>query len=185
MAQSIVPAKFNEVFKNAMRDYYTYGFKNYKDYKNSDREKSRSLNSVKSDWERLNNILGGYFEWSKNNNKVIFASKNTRFQEERENPLHKVFRYCHCKADILESYLIILFSLCPLVEKEMAGIFKDIDSYERVKKNKFKTSDLSAITEKDNLNSITNDLQKMGLIQLGVKSLLTSGYLARDLMKKK
>lgn len=80
--------KFDESFRNALRDYYSYGFKSLNDF---EKEKVQTL---KNDWERLNNILYGYLEWSEGRGKdaVMFATKDSAAMT--ENPFHRLYRFC-------------------------------------------------------------------------------------------
>ncbi|MGO4948504.1 hypothetical protein ACTQ50_19480 [Blautia sp. Sow4_E7] len=58
----ITALKFDQSFKDMLRDYYSYGFKNLE---KDDRENQTLL----ADWKRLNNILMDYMEWSEDDTK--------------------------------------------------------------------------------------------------------------------
>lgn len=81
-AEWIYPRFFDEKFKNALRDYYSYGFKNYDSYG------VQHGQILVEDWKRLNNILGDYLEWSEDPNQVMFASLDS--QAEKENVFQRV-----------------------------------------------------------------------------------------------
>lgn len=80
--------KFDESFRNALRNYYSYGFKKVIDY---DQEK---LSTIKNDWERLNNLLSGYLKWSNEHGKdaVMFATQNSAMMD--DNPFHRLYKFC-------------------------------------------------------------------------------------------
>ena len=54
----ITALKFDESFRNALRDYYSYGFQGRSSCE------AKSLGTRAADWERLNGILKDYLEWS-------------------------------------------------------------------------------------------------------------------------
>lgn len=80
--------KFDESFRNALRNYYSYGFKRIKDY---DPQKAPTMNN---DWERLNSLLYGYLKWSEDRGKdaVRFATQDSVSME--DNPFHKLYKFC-------------------------------------------------------------------------------------------
>ncbi len=82
----ITSGKFDEKFKRALLDYYSYGFKNL----NSFDEKRRQ--TLSEDWFRLNRVVSDYFEWSENRNDVMFASADSQSME--SNPFHRIYRFC-------------------------------------------------------------------------------------------
>ncbi len=117
--ETIENKSFNAAFKNAMRNYYTYGFMGRHDFPADNRSFASALN----DWDRLNTILGDDFSWSDaDDKKRLFATRDTRFQGKSENPLHKLYSYCrygtHMR-DILSTLLI----LCPDVPDNLT--YKD------------------------------------------------------------
>ena len=93
----ITNQKFNSSFKNMLRDYYTYGFKDRSEY-------SVSRGTYDSDRKRLNDFLKDYMEWSdlkkrKNLKKGIEGGKHVTFvscdsQSMSINPFHRVYRFC-------------------------------------------------------------------------------------------
>ena len=78
---------FTEKFKNPFRDYYNYGFKNLNDY-------IKGVGTLKPDFQRLQNIMADYFEWSasKDMKEIIFMSGDS--QSMSTNPVHRLYRFC-------------------------------------------------------------------------------------------
>ena len=78
---------FAEKFKNPFRDYYNYGFKNLNDY-------IKGKGTIAKDFNRLQNIMADYFEWSPNKdmNEIIFMSEDS--QSMSTNPVHRLYRFC-------------------------------------------------------------------------------------------
>lgn len=85
--------KFGEKFKNSLRDYFNYGFKNMCDF-TCDKEKQKSRKTILDDWNRLNNILIDYVDWSekKRINEIMYATKDS--QDLGINPFHRVYKFC-------------------------------------------------------------------------------------------
>lgn len=86
--------KFNSSFKNMLRDYYTYGFKDREDF-------ACSRETYEADRKRLNDFLSDYMEWSKQKTRKssTSAGKNVTFitcdsQSMKNNPFHRVYRFC-------------------------------------------------------------------------------------------
>ncbi|MDO4345170.1 MAG: WYL domain-containing protein [Eubacteriales bacterium] len=81
--------KFDEKFKNSLRDYYSYGFKS-----SARLTRDRSEQTLLEDWDRLNNILQDYVEWSDKSERreVMYATQES--QSMRVNPFHRVYRFC-------------------------------------------------------------------------------------------
>lgn len=73
----ITNQKFNSSFKNMLRDYYTYGFKDRSEY-------SVSRGTYDSDRKRLNDFLNDYMEWSE-----IKKRKN-----QKRNRRRKTYNFC-------------------------------------------------------------------------------------------
>jgi len=66
----IGPNSFDEIFKNSIRDYYTYGFKSYDQF-------SKGSQIVKDRWKVFSKVLGEkwYFEKRKNGrNQIILKT---------------------------------------------------------------------------------------------------------------
>lgn len=97
--------KFGESFRNALRDYYSYGFKKLGDY-----EKEK-VQTMKNDWMRLNNILFGYLEWSDVPGKetVMFASLDSVSMV--DNPFHRLYRFCKFNHNDPMEFFNIIFAL--------------------------------------------------------------------------
>lgn len=85
----INPQKFNVKFKNALRDYYSYGFKNINDLKIETSEQT-----LVKDWNRLNHILQDYVEWSdkKKRKEVMYITQDSEKMD--VNPFHRLYRFC-------------------------------------------------------------------------------------------
>lgn len=79
----IGPNSFDDIFKNSIRDYYTYGFKSYDQF-------SKGSQIVKDRWKVFSKVLGGkwYFEKRKNGRNQIVL-KTTPF--ESENPVDDLY----------------------------------------------------------------------------------------------
>lgn len=86
--------KFNSSFKNMLRDYYTYGFKDRTEF-------TGSIGTYNKDRKRLNDFLSQYMEWSEQKVRKSATSpgKNVTFitcdsQSMEINPFHRVYRFC-------------------------------------------------------------------------------------------
>ena len=97
--------KFGESFRNALRDYYSYGFKKLGDY-----EKEK-VQTIKNDWMRLNNILFGYLEWSDVPGKetVMFTSLDSVSMV--DNPFYRLYRFCKFNHNDPMEFFNIIFAL--------------------------------------------------------------------------
>ena len=98
--------KFDESFRNALRDYYSYGFKRFKDYENG------KVQTLKNDWDRLNNILHDYLEWPEGRggkNEVLFATQDSLAMA--ENPFHRLYRFCKFNHNDPMAFFNIIFAL--------------------------------------------------------------------------
>lgn len=172
----ITGLKFDESFKIALRDYYSYGFKNLQSYEKTERE------TVTKDWKRLNNIIENYFEWSEDYRKIMFASADSQSME--ENPFHRVYRFCKYRIPNMVCFLVTLALLDEkikfrgdlasfgLEEKEMFYLEKKLRE-----KGNYKTSDflhfcLNAEVFDENTGSVpmTEELKtNLKLVQKAVK----------------
>lgn len=81
----ITSGKFDEKFKRALLDYYSYGFKNLGSY---DAKKHQTLSE---DWLRLNRVIADYLEWSEDRSEVMFANADSQSME--DNPFHRIYRF--------------------------------------------------------------------------------------------
>lgn len=79
--------KFDEKIKNAIRDYYTYGFKDM--YSGIEGVSNETL---RKDHLRLNEILAGYIRWDDKKDRRVFHCDNG--QSLAKNPFHEVYKYC-------------------------------------------------------------------------------------------
>ena len=86
--------KFNSSFKNMLRDYYTYGFKDRAEF-------AGSLGTYNSDRKRLNDFLDDYMEWDEQKIRksatadgkcVTYVTCDS--QSMAINPFHRVYRFC-------------------------------------------------------------------------------------------
>ena len=97
--------KFGESFRNALRDYYSYGFKKLGDY-----EKEK-VQTIKNDWMRLNNILFDYLKWSDVPGKetVMFTSLDSVSMV--DNLFHRLYRFCKFNHNDPMEFFNIIFAL--------------------------------------------------------------------------
>lgn len=79
--------KFDEKIKNAIRDYYTYGFKDR--YSGVD---GASTETVRKDHLRLDAILAGYIRWDDKKDRRVFHCDNGQLLA--KNPFHEVYKFC-------------------------------------------------------------------------------------------
>ena len=94
----ITPGKFDEKFKRALLDYYSYGFKSLGSFD------AKKRKTISEDWLRLNRVLSDYLEWSDNRNSVIFASVDSQAME--TNPFHRIYRFCKYKPLTYPAYFL-------------------------------------------------------------------------------
>lgn len=92
--EMVTAPKFNESIKNALRDYYVYGFKKWP-------KNSKASQTQRADWQRLQAVLPDYLTWS----EVKISSKadasddySVRYvtvdsQAMDENPFLRVYRF--------------------------------------------------------------------------------------------
>lgn len=69
--------KFNPSFKNAIRDYFIYGFKGFDSY-------PKDNQTLEKDWKRLKNILHNCMEWSNDdekNERIYFSQDSSSMTE--------------------------------------------------------------------------------------------------------
>lgn len=82
----ITAGKFDEKFKRALLDYYSYGFKCLGSF---DVKKHQTISE---DWLRLNRIIADYMKWSEDRSDVMFASGDSQSMD--SNPFHRIYRFC-------------------------------------------------------------------------------------------
>ena len=116
----IKAGSFDDKFKNALRDYYTYGFKTYDDLqsKNEKGKLEPSTSTINADWVRLNNILFDYFEWSVDKNQVFFMSTDSQFMS--INPFHRIYRFCRYNERDPKTFFNTIFAvLCCIADSSV------------------------------------------------------------------
>ena len=117
----IKAGSFDEKFKNALRDYYSYGFRHLY-------EAGKSRNTAEADWRRLSNLLEDYFEWSEEKGKPRFMTCASR--EMAENPFHRLYRFCRYNLRDPLALFSALFALSPRVNlrdgMESLNLWKEI-----------------------------------------------------------
>lgn len=104
-AEWIHARSFDEKFKNALRDYFQYGFKTLDSYPGEDPK------TMREDWKRLNNILGDFLEWSEEPRRILFATMNSQSAE--MNVFQRVYRFCGFLEKDPVYFLHVLSALCP------------------------------------------------------------------------
>ena len=106
---------FDEKFKNALRDYYAYGFKSLTElqYENEKGKLAPSEQTIDADWKRLTSLLHDYFEWAENEDAVYFMSADS--QSMNGNPFYRVYRFCRYNLRDPNSFFSTLFALSPNV----------------------------------------------------------------------
>lgn len=82
----ITAGKFDEKFKRALLDYYSYGFKCLGSFD------AKKHQTISEDWLRLNRIIADYMKWSENRNDIMFASEDSQSME--TNPFYRIYRFC-------------------------------------------------------------------------------------------
>lgn len=171
----ITSGKFDEKFKRALLDYYSYGFKKLGSFDAKKRQ------TVSEDWLRLNRVISDYLEWSDDKNVVMFASVDSQAME--ENPFHRIYRFCKYKPLTYPAYFLhTMAALCGKISLRDGLDTLDLDDDQRlhledvlVGQSKLKTSDLIcfytealAMTEGDDKNKTPNnrldDLYMIGLV---------------------
>lgn len=92
--EMVTAPKFNESVKNALRDYYVYGFKKWP-------KKSKASQTQRADWQRLQAVLPDYLTWSElkiSSKADAFDNYSVRYvtvdsQAMDENPFLRVYRF--------------------------------------------------------------------------------------------
>ena len=127
LEELIKAGSFDDKFKNALRDYYTYGFKTYVDLqsKNEKGKLEPSASTINADWVRLNNILHDYFEWSVDKNQVFFMSTDS--QSMSVNPFHRIYRFCRYSERDPKTFFNTIFALSPSVSLAHGTESLDLD----------------------------------------------------------
>lgn len=145
----IYGSNFNSIFKNGIRDYYTYGFK-------SDDDLTGSSATIRQNWTKVANVLGD--EWIINDKKIKYITYNNFFND-CKNPLNQFYLYSYFSKPTINN-LYSIFQLTPelkitqklstVVSEKDKGIVKKIES---INKNEIYTmSDLIDFNWIQNLN---------------------------------
>lgn len=106
----ITALKFDENFKDMMRDYYSYGFKNLTFSEKSSRQ------TLLADWKRINNILVDYMKWSDDMEKAESVYRTQATLDMSENPFHRFFRFCKFNHSDPMVFFNIIFALSHKIE---------------------------------------------------------------------
>lgn len=178
---------FDTKFKNALRDYYSYGFMSFGELGKTlakDGKKSASITTLNEDWTRLNNILGDYFKWSADKSTSLFASTDSRLLY--ENPFHRIYRFCRYNSNDPIAFFSIIFALSDKVKlkdgTESLEIPEtvDYDDFSRLeeditKQNPLLSSQLQCFFsenkdklfsgDNNSINSKLKELVNMGLVE--------------------
>ena len=171
----ITAGKFDEKFKRALLDYYSYGFKSLGSF---DVKKHQTISE---DWLRLNRIIADYMEWSEDRNDVMFASKDSQSMD--SNPFHRIYRFCKYNPLTYPAYFLhTMAALSGLFDLRNGIDTLGLDDDQRIhledvltRRDELKTSDLILFyTEKiapsvgDDRNKTPNnrlaDLERLGLV---------------------
>lgn len=118
--EMISALKYNDSFRNALRNYYSYGFLCLRAF-----DRSRQKTTA-DDWERLTSILDQYVEWSyaSGDSKAVMVA-TTDSQALLCNPFHEIFRYCLCNAKDAAYFFHMVAALsenvCLNVSKKSTG----------------------------------------------------------------
>lgn len=119
--------KFDDAFKNAMRDYFVYGFKAV-----PNTSQGRTL---RDQWNRISKILGE--DWEYNTEKrVRYMTQET--YDATENPLNKFYLYHNLRDSGI--YFAILMALSPIMryrENLESNIFLSASFDDAVEQNAF------------------------------------------------
>lgn len=171
----ITSGKFDEKFKRALLDYYSYGFKNLGFYE------TKKHQTLSEDWLRLNRVIADYLEWSDYRNEVMFANADS--QSMKTNPFHRIYRFCKYKPLTYPAYF--LHTMAALSQEFVLrdGVDSlELDDKQRIhlediiaSHSKMKTSDLLYFyterlvsikgTDKNKTpNNWLNDLSLLGLV---------------------
>ena len=171
----ITAGKFDEKFKRALLDYYSYGFKSLGSF---DVKKHQTISE---DWLRLNRIIADYMEWSEDRNDVMFASKDSQSMD--SNPFHRIYRFCKYNPLTYPAYFLhTMAALSGLFDLRNGIDTLGLDDDQRIhledvlaRRDELKTSDLILFyTEKiapsvgDDRNKTPNnrlaDLERLGIV---------------------
>lgn len=182
----ITAGKFDEKFKRALLDYYSYGFKCLGSFD------AKKHQTISEDWLRLNRIIADYMKWSEDRNDIMFASEDSQSMD--SNPFHRIYRFCKYNPLTYPAYFLhTMAALSKSIQLrggvDALGLDDDLrmhleDVIER--QEDLKTSDLLCFyTEKlvpsigDDRNKTPNnrlaDLERLGLVSCRQKGGVKGG----------
>ncbi len=133
---------FTDAFKNTLRDYYAYGFREARDYTDSE-------GTITNNWNRLNSILhdGNFWTWADSPRGRLFVTADSRVAP--MNLFQLVYLYCGFKADYPIRYFQTVFALSPHfgyadieAELEQFDEHPDYDGFEK----RFREADHTYLT---------------------------------------
>ncbi|KIR01330.1 hypothetical protein P261_00144 [Lachnospiraceae bacterium TWA4] len=151
----MTPLKFDESFRNALRNYYSYGFKNLQD------QESKSNKTLEDDWNRLNSILSGYMKWSTKKNKNRYASLDSLAMD--ENPFHRLYRFCKFN----HNDPMIFFNILFVLSKDI-NVLGDDKAFDEASIDRFIDRLGISLADEAKKGTITNILNLLSLIRINV-----------------
>ena len=182
----ITAGKFDEKFKRALLDYYSYGFKCLGSFD------AKKHQTISEDWLRLNRIIADYMKWSEDRNDVMFASEDSQSME--TNPFHRIYRFCKYNPLTYPAYFLHTMAALSKSFQLRGGVDAlGIDDDQRIhledlieRQEDLKTSDLLYFyTDKlapsvgDDRNKTPNnrlaDLERLGLVSCRQKGGVKGG----------
>lgn len=182
----ITAGKFDEKFKRALLDYYSYGFKCLGSFD------AKKHQTISEDWLRLNRIIADYMKWSEDRNDVMFASEDSQSME--TNPFHRIYRFCKYNPLTYPAYFLHTMAALSKSFQLRGGVDAlSLDDDQRIhledlieRQEDLKTSDLLYFyTDKlapsvgDDRNKTPNnrlaDLERLGLVSCRQKGGVKGG----------
>lgn len=182
----ITAGKFDEKFKRALLDYYSYGFKCLGSFD------AKKYQTISEDWLRLNRIIADYMKWSEDRNDVMFASEDSQSMD--SNPFHRIYRFCKYNPLTYPAYFLHTMAALSKSFQLRGGVDAlGLDDDQRIhledvieRQEDLKTSDLLCFyTEKlapsigDDRNKTPNnrlaDLERLGLVSCRQKGGVKGG----------
>lgn len=155
----ITSGKFDDKFKRALLDYYSYGFKNMTFYDHQTHQ------TILTDWYRLNRVISDYLKWSDpaELGEIMFATTDS--QSMKTNPFHRVYRFCKHNPNYPFYFLHTIAALSPAIKLRGGIEFSDLDEEQQTRLEnlitaehpELKTSDLILFYKKRDLGSDDNN----------------------------
>ena len=105
----ITVGQFDEKFKRALLNYYSYGFMHINSFGRKQR-KYKEARTLREDWQRLNRIIADYSEWIEFSNgksasgKVVYITADSESME--DNPFQRVYRFCGNKPSTFSAFFL-------------------------------------------------------------------------------